>query len=163
MDPSISTRVDLTDELLAKYNDESYPEQPDEDLDRPIYIPLGIYEGRLVEWGKTYNPMFKKYSLEMVFSIRNQRLRGWFNIEPSDSDAQIKAGWKSDLVRMYQECFNERRQRRDRMAPNKFMGKTLELMVVSIDKDSNKNPLAEINHYSRVKKILSILDTDVAY
>ena len=60
-------------------------------------------------------------------------------------------------MRMYQECFNERLQRRDRMAPNKFMGKTLELMVVSIDKDSNKNPLAEINHYSRVKKILSIL------
>ena len=48
------------------------------------------------------------------------------------------------------------------MAPNKFMGKTLELMVVSIDRDSNKNPLAEINHYSRVKKISSILDTDVA-
>ena len=107
--------------------------------------------------------MFKKYSLEMVFSIRDQRLRGWFNIEPNDSDTQIKAGWNSDLVRMYQECFNERLQRRDRMAPNKFMGKTLELMVVSIDKDSNKNPLAEINHYSRVKKILSILDTDVAY
>ena len=163
MDPSISTHVDLTDELLAKYSDESYSEQLDEDLDRPIYIPPGIYEGRLIEWGKTYNPMFKKYSLEMVFSIGNERLRDWFNIELSDSDTQIKAGWKSDLVRMYQECFNERRQRRDRMAPNKFMGKTLKLMVVSIDKDSNKNSLAEINHYSRVKKILSILGTDVAY
>ncbi len=41
------------------------------------------------------------------------------------------------------------------MAPNKFMGKTLELMVVSIDRDSNKNPLAEINRNSRVKKISS--------
>ena len=28
----------------------------------------------------------------MVFSIGNERLRGWFNIEPSDSDTQIKAG-----------------------------------------------------------------------
>ena len=42
MDPSISTHVDLTDELLAKYCDESYPEHPDEDLDRPIYIPPGF-------------------------------------------------------------------------------------------------------------------------
>ena len=28
----------------------------------------------------------------MVFRIGNERLRGSFNIEPSDSDAQIKAG-----------------------------------------------------------------------
>lgn len=46
----VSTHADLTDELLAKYSDESYPEHPDEDLDRPIYIAPGIYEGRLIEW-----------------------------------------------------------------------------------------------------------------
>ena len=28
----------------------------------------------------------------MVFRIGNERLRGSFNIEPSDSDTQIKAG-----------------------------------------------------------------------
>lgn len=158
MEQKIETGFDVTDEILGEYSDEMFSEALEEDLDRPVYIDPGIYKGRLIEWGKTYNPMFKKYSLEMTFVLGNQRLRGWYNIEPNDSDTLIKAGWKSDLLRMYQEVFDTRLDRRDRIAPNKFMDKPLALEVVSIEKDSNKNPLAKVNHYSRVKKIVGILE-----
>ena len=130
------------------------------DDERPALIEPGLYRGTLIEWGKTYNPMFKKYSLEMLFDIAGVRLRGWFNIEPSKSETLIKAGWKSDFLRMYQEVMGERLERRDRMAPNNFMGKALELEVVSIGHDAQKNPLAEVNHYSRVKRIRSFLDEE---
>ena len=160
MEQKIENGFDVTDDILSEYSDEMFSEALEEDLDRPVYIDPGIYKGRLIEWGKTYNPMFKKYSLEMTFVLGNQRLRGWYNIEPNESATLIKAGWKSDLLRMYQEVFDTRLDRRDRIAPNKFMDKPLALEVVSIEKDSNKNPLAKVNHYSRVKKIVSILEED---
>ena len=160
MEQKIETGFDVTDEILGEYSDEMFSEALEEDLDRPVYIDPGIYKGRLIAWGKTYNLMFKKYSLEMTFVLGNQRLRGWYNIEPNESETLIKAGWKSDLLRMYQEVFDTRLDRRDRIAPNKFMDKPLALEVVSIEKDSNKNPLAKVNHYSRVKKIVGILEKD---
>ena len=62
----------------------------------------------------------------------------------------------------YQEVFDVRLERRDRMAPNNFMGKPLALEVVSIEQDAHKNPLAKVNHYSRVKKIVSLLEDELA-
>jgi hypothetical protein len=160
MEQKIENGFDIVGEILAEYGGDSVLISEEADLDRPVYIDPGIYKGRLIEWGKTYNPMFKKYSLEMTFVLGNQRLRGWYNIEPNESETLIKAGWKSDLLRMYQEVFDTRLDRRDRIAPNKFMDKPLALEVVSIEKDSNKNPLAKVNHYSRVKKIVGILEED---
>jgi hypothetical protein len=42
------------------------------------------------------------------------------------------------------------------------MGKPLALAVVSIEKDAHKNPLAKVNHYSRVKKIAGLLEDERA-
>ena len=93
--------LDIPDDVLNGYD------QPfEEDSDRPVYIDPGVYRGQLIEWGKVYNPMFKKYSLEMTFALGNERLKGWFNIEKSNSDTLVKAGWKSDFLRMYQEVFD---------------------------------------------------------
>ena len=149
--------LDIPDDALSRYHQPS-----EEDSERPVYIDPGVYKGQLIEWGKVYNPMFKKYSLEMTFALGNERLKGWFNIEKSNSDTLVKAGWKSDFLRMYQEVFDVRLERRDRMAPNNFMGKPLALEVVSIEQDAHKNPLAKVNHYSRVKKIVGLLEDELA-
>ena len=63
MEQKIENGFDITDDILSEYSDEMFSEALEADLDRPVYIDPGIYKGRLIEWGKTYNPMFKKYSL----------------------------------------------------------------------------------------------------
>ena len=51
----------------------------------PVLIDPGIYMGHMMNWEKSFNPMFRKYSLVMNFKIRDEVIPGWFNIEPSDS------------------------------------------------------------------------------
>ena len=81
---------------------------------------------------------------------------GWFNIEPSDSETTVKAGWKSNFLRMYQECLGIRLDRRDRISMKPFAGRILEVEVASITRDSDGCLMSEVNHYSRVKKILGV-------
>ena len=59
--------LDIPDDVLNGYDQLS----DEEDSERPIYIEPGVYRGQLIEWGKVYNPMFKKYSLEMTFALGN--------------------------------------------------------------------------------------------
>ena len=47
--------LDIPDDVLSRYDQLS-----DEDSDRPVFIDPGVYRGQLIEWGKVYNPMFKK-------------------------------------------------------------------------------------------------------
>ena len=88
----------ITDAMLDEYSDERI-----EVDDRPVLIDPGIYMGHMMNWEKSFNPMFRKYSLVMNFKIRDEVIPGWFNIEPSDSKTTVKAGWKSNFLRMYQE------------------------------------------------------------
>ncbi len=44
------------------------------------------------------------------------------------------------------------------MAP--FNNKPLMLEVVSIERDADHKEMAQVNHYSRVKKILKVIDED---
>ena len=150
------TRV--TDEMLARYRDENSLPEID---DRPILIEPGFYRGQMVDWEKNFNPMFRKYSLVMNFKIDKDLIPGWFNIEPSDSKNTVKAGWKSSFVRMYQECLDTRLDRRDRISLSPFKGKLLMLEVVSIGRDSDHKEMAQVNHYSRVKRIVEVIDTDI--
>ena len=150
------TRV--TDEMPAPYRDEnSLPEIND----RPVLIEPGVYRGQMVDWEKNFNPMFRKYSLVMNFKTDKYLIPGWFNIEPSESKNTVKAGWKSSFVRMYQGCLNMRLDRRDRISLNPFKGKLLMLEVVSIGRDSDHKQMAQVNHYSRVKRIVEVIDTDI--
>ena len=52
---------------------------------------------------------------------------------------------------------NIRLPRRDRIAMSKFEGAQLEVEVETIAKDSDRKPMAEINHYSRVKWVHKVL------
>ena len=116
--------------------------------------------GHLVDWEKSFNPMFRKYSLVMNFRIDGNVVPGWFNIEPSESKTTVKAGWKSNFLRMYQGCLDIRLDRRDRISLAPFNNKPMMLEVVSIERDSDHKEMAQVNHYSRVKKILKVIDED---
>ena len=82
---------------------------------------------------------------------------GWFNVEPSKSKTTVKAGWRSVFLRMYQSCFDIKLDRRDRIPVSQFMSHRLSVEVWTISKDSQGQPLANVNHYSRVKRVLKII------
>ena len=144
--------VEITDEMLLPYSDEVY----ERDDSRPVLIEPGVYSAELVDWSKQFSPQFQKFTLTMHFRIGADVIPGWFNIEPSDSKTTIKAGWKSNFLRMYQACLNKRLDRRDRISMRPFEDKPLVVEVVSIARDSHQDPMAEVNHYSRVKRVLQV-------
>jgi len=150
----------LTDANLEQYTDEFYEVEP-EDY-RPVLIEPGVYPAELVDWSKEYSRQFRKLTLVMNFRIGADVIPSWFNIEPSDSETTVKAGWKSNFLRMYQECLNVRLERRDRISMKPFAGRILKVEVVSITRDSDGSLMSEVNHYSRVKKILGVRE-EVTY
>ena len=150
----------LTDANLEQYTDEFYEVEP-EDY-RPVLIEPGKYPAELVDWSKEYSRQFRKLTLVMNFRIGADVIPSWFNIEPSDSDTTVKAGWKSNFLRMYQGCLNVRLERRDRISMKPFAGRILKVEVVSITRDSDGSLMSEVNHYSRVKKILGVRE-EVTY
>ena len=150
----------LTDANLEQYTDEFYEVEP-EDY-RPVLIEPGKYPAELVDWSKEYSRQFRKLTLVMNFRIGADVIPSWFNIESSDSDTTVKAGWKSNFLRMYQECLNVRLERRDRISMKPFAGRILKVEVVSITRDSDGSLMSEVNHYSRVKKILGVRE-EVTY
>ena len=148
----------LTDAMMEQYTDEFYEVEP-EDY-RPVLIEPGNYPAELVDWSKEYSRQFRKLTLVMNFRIGADVIPSWFNIEPSDSRTTVKAGWKSNFLRMYQGCLDIRLDRRDRISLAPFNNKPLMLEVVSIERDADHKEMAQVNHYSRVKKILKVIDED---
>ena len=144
--------VEITDEMLLPCSDEVY----EKDDSRPVLIEPGEYSAELVDWSKQFSPQFRKFTVVMHFRIGTDVIPGWFNIEPSDSKTTIKAGWKSNFLRMYQEVLNIRLDRRDRISMRPFEDKPLVVEVVSIARDSNQDSMAQVNHYSRVKRVLQV-------
>lgn len=132
------------------------------DKDRPVLISPGTYEAVMIDWKVNHSGYFKKHSLLMHFRIVEMGefygvvLPAWFNIQPSKGKS-IKAGWRSDFLRMYQECFNTRLDRTDRISMHRFENVALKVEVVTISKDSKGHPLAKINQYSRVRRCLELL------
>ena len=110
----------LTDANLEQYTDEFYEVEP-EDY-RPVLIEPGNYPAELVDWSKEYSRQFRKLTLVMNFRIGADVIPSWFNIEPSDSETTVKAGWKSNFLRMYQECLNVRLDRLDRISMRQDVG-----------------------------------------
>ena len=130
--------MNITNAMLDEYSNERI-----EDDDRPVLIDPGIYKGHL-----------------MNFKIRDEVIPGWFNIAPSESKTTVKAGWKSNFLRMYQGCLDIRLDRRDRISLAPLNNKPMMLEVVSIERDAEHKEMAQVNHYSRVKKILKVIDEE---
>ena len=105
LDDTKSHVIVITDEMLEKYSDPDYPISRDElDDDRPVLIAEGLYSATMVDWHVGFYPMYTKSVLTMRFQIGDEVIRGWFNVEPCNATTTVKAGWKSNFLRMYQEC-----------------------------------------------------------
>ena len=133
------------------------------DQERPILIDPGTYDAVLVSWKVNYSGYFRKHVLLMHFRIVAMGkfygvvLPAWFNVKHPKSKTTIKAGWRSDFLRMYQECFNIQLKRTDRISMAPFNNVLLNVEVVTIKKDTKGQPLGKINHYSRIKRCLSVI------
>ena len=153
-----TTSYEITDEILEKYSDPNFRLSPEEsDEGRPVLIEPGLYPARMVDWTAGFNPMYKKPVLTMRFQIGDEVIPGWFNIQPSNATTTVKAGWKSNFLRMYQECFDIRLPRRDRIPMSRFNDAKLEVEVMTIGRDSEQKEMAAVNHYSRVRWIHRLL------
>ena len=84
-------------------------------------------------------------------------LPAWFNVQESKSKTTVKAGWKSDFLRMYQACFDIKLERKDRIPMSSFNSVLLKVEVKTIAKDTKGQPLAAINQYSRVKRCIEVI------
>ncbi len=154
LDDTKSHVIVITDEMLEKYSDPDYPISRDEPHeDRPVLIAEGLYSATMVDWNVGFYPMYTKSVLTMRFQIGDEVIRGWFNVEPCNATTMVKAGWKSNFLRMYQECFGIRLPRRDRIPMSRFNDAKLEVEVMTIGRDSEQKEMAAVNHYSRVKWI----------
>ena len=133
------------------------------DKERPVLISPGTYEAVMIDWKVNYSGYFKKHSLLMHFRIVEMGefygvvLPGWLNVKPSKGKTTVKAGWRSNFFRMYQETFNIKLGRNDRIPMSRFRDVLLKVEVETVGKDTKGIPLAKINQYSRVKRSLAVL------
>ena len=133
------------------------------DKERPILIDPGTYDAVLVSWKVNYSGYFRKHVLLMHFRIVEMGrfygvvLPAWFNVKHTKSKTTIKAGWRSDFLRMYQECFNIELERKDRISMAPFNNALLRVEVITIEQDAKGQPLGKINHYSRIKRCLGVI------
>ena len=67
----------------------------------------------------------------------------------------FRAGWHSYFCRDYQQCFG-RVERKDRYAMSKFESVVLKVKVVVNTTDAKGQPLAPVNQYSRVERVLEV-------
>ena len=133
------------------------------DIDQPGLITPGVYEAVMVDWKVNYNGYFRLHILLMHFRIvatgpsHSVILPAWFNVKESKSETTVKAGWKSDFLRMYQACFDIKLDRKGRIPMSLFDSVLLKVEVMTIAKDTKGQPLAKINQYSRVKRCIEII------
>ena len=152
----------MSQELAKVISLAGLDDEKNEDIGRPVLITPGTYDARMLDWATSYNQYFRRTILLMHFRIVEMGefygvvLPAWFNIQPSKGKS-IKAGWRSDFLRMYQECFNTRLDRRDRIPMHRFEHVALKVEVETISKDSKGHPLGKINQYSRVRRCLPVL------
>ena len=135
-------------------------DKQNENIDRPVLITPGTYDALMLDWATSYNQYFRRTILLMHFRIVEMgRFHGvvlpaWFTVKPNRSKTTVKAGWRSNFLRMYQECFNIKLERRDRIPMSRFKSIRLKVEVATIGKDTQGQRLAKINHYSRVGRVL---------
>ena len=132
------------------------------EIEEDPLVPEGSYKAVMVNWEKTYSGYFKKHLLIMRFRIVDEGqwhgavIPGYFKVLPT-KNGQVKAAPKSYFFRDYQACFGKVR-RNDRLAMSHFKNRLLKVQVVTISRDADQMTLAEVNHYSRVKHILGLVE-----
>ena len=153
----------MSQELAKVISLAGLDDEKNEDIGRPVLITPGTYDARMLDWATSYNQYFRRTILLMHFRIVEMGrfygvvLPAWFSVKPSKSKTTVKAGWRSDFLRMYQACFNIKLDRKDRIPMSRFESLLLKVEVVTIARDTQGQPLAKINQYSRVRCCIETL------
>ena len=153
----------MSQELAKVISLAGLDDEKNEDIGRPVLITPGTYDARMLDWATSYNQYFRRTILLMHFRIVEMGkfhgvvLPAWFTVKPSKIKTTVKAGWRSDFLRMYQACFNIKLDRKDRIPMSRFESILLKVEVVTIGKDTQGQALAKINQYSRVKRCIETL------
>ena len=130
------------------------------DGDRPVWVKSGIYRAVLVDWKRSH-PHFGRVDLLMWFRIVEEGdfygvvIPAYYQVTWAKGN-NFRAGWHSHFCRDYQQCFG-RVERNDRYAMTKFESVQLKVKVVENTTDSKGEPLARVNQYSRVARILEVV------
>ena len=130
------------------------------DGDRPVWVKSGIYRAVLVDWKRSH-PHFGRVDLLMRFRIVEEGdfhgvvIPAYYRVSWTKRN-NFSAGWHSYFCRDYQQCFGPV-ERKDRFAMSKFESVQLKVKVVENTTDSKGEPLASVNQYSRVARVLEIV------
>ena len=128
--------------------------------DRPVWVKAGKYRAVLVDWKKGH-PQFGRQVLLMRFRIIEEGdfhevvLPVYYRVKWGKGN-NFGAGWHSYFCRDYQQCFG-RVERKDRYAMSKFESVVLKVKVVVNTTDAKGQPLAPVNQYSRVERVLEVV------
>ena len=128
--------------------------------DRPVWVKAGKYRAVMVDWKRSH-PHFGRQDLLMWFRIVEEGesfgfvLPAYYRVKWG-KDNNFRAGWHSYFCRDYQQCFG-RVERKDRYAMSKFESVVLKVKVVENTTDAKGQPLAPVNQYSRVERMLEVV------
>ena len=128
--------------------------------DRPVWVKAGTYRAVMVDWKKGH-PQFGRQVLLMRFRIIEEGdfhkvvLPAYYRVKWSKGN-NFGAGWHSNFCRDYQQCFG-RVERNDRFAMTKFKSVSFKVKVVVNTTDAKGQPLAPVNQYSRVERVLEVM------
>ena len=129
------------------------------DADRPVWVKAGTYQAVMVDWKRSH-PHFGRQDLLMRFRIVDEGdfyeavIPAFYRVSWNKRN-NFSAGWYSNFCRDYQQCFG-RVERKDRFAMTKFESVQLKVKVVENTTDAKREPLAPVNQYSRVERILEV-------
>ena len=136
----------------------SDPIRDEIELLRPVFVPNGEYRIILRHWKKFWH--FSRLDLVMGFEIVEENdycgvlLPKYYQVKWDGE--QIVAGWKSDFCRDYQQCFGAV-ERTDQFEISEFEDLVLLAEVREVNRDQEKRPLAKVNQYSRIGRLLKVI------
>ena len=130
------------------------------ELPRPEFVPEGEYPVIFRHWKKHW--LFRRPVLVMFFEIVGENeyfgtlLPAYYRVTWNGD--KLMAGWRSYFCRDYQQCFGAV-DRIDQFDVNEFEELMFLAEVRSVIHDQEKRPLDEVNHYSRIGRLLKVISS----
>lgn len=143
--------------------DESRTDESEEPTYQPlVLVPEGQYELTPVRSGQHWY-MGKRADLRVEFALVSgdhpgELITGYWQVKWLNSN-RFLVGPKSNFFRMYQTCFG--RQITNTFDLECLHGRTYLADVESVVHDSKGRDLAEVNQYSRVARLLDVVEGEV--
>ena len=136
----------------------SDPIRDEIELLRPVLVPKGEYRVEFRSWKKFWH--FRRPDLVMWFEIVEENdyfgeiLPAYYRVTWNGD--QFMAGWKSNFIRDYQQCFGTV-DRNDQFDTSEFEELVFLAEVREVTHDQEKRLLAKVNQYSRIGRLLEVI------